>query len=142
MSSPATKWRDSRWLLAFEVATIAAIFYADAQHRLPLSKTPFLFILGWISIRLRGQPWTDVGLKRSSNWARLLFIGLIVGVGMEALELFVSCLLFRAGRRNTPRKSPEIREPGSPTARQLWARAALTAAVNAGRTSNASPTIP
>ena len=68
MSSPATKGWENRGLLVAEVAIIAAIFYADAQHHLPFSKTPFLFILGWISLRLRQQGWEDVGLRRSGNW--------------------------------------------------------------------------
>ena len=77
-------------MLALEAAIIAGIFYADARHHLLFSKTPFLLILGWVSLRLRGQGWADVGLKRSSNRARPLLVGLIVGIGMEALELFVT----------------------------------------------------
>lgn len=90
MNSPATKWQENRWLPAFEAAIIAAIFYADARHHLPFSKVPFLFILGWISLRLRGQGWKDVGLEGTSAWARLVLLGLTVGIGMEALELFVT----------------------------------------------------
>jgi membrane protease YdiL (CAAX protease family) len=51
---------------------------------------PYLFVLGWISLRLRGQRWKDVGFTIVPNWPMLLFVGLLVGLGMEALELFVT----------------------------------------------------
>src|SRR5712691_410521 len=90
MISPAANNRGSRWLFIVEVAIVAAIFCLDWRHLLPLSKTPFLFVLGWISLRLRGQGWKDVGFRIAPNWLILLVIGLLVGVGMEALELFAT----------------------------------------------------
>src|SRR5205807_2455939 len=60
------------------------------RRLLPISKTPYLFLLGWISLRWRGVRWKDVGLSLKSDWplTRILFVGLVVGIGMEALELF------------------------------------------------------
>ena len=54
------------------------------------SKTPFLFLLGWISLRWRGLGWRDVGLARPANWRRTIFIGILCGLGIELLELFVT----------------------------------------------------
>jgi uncharacterized protein len=82
--------RGNRWLLIIEVAVVAGIFYLDWRHLLPVSKVPYLFVLGWISLRLRGQRWKDVGFTIAPNWPMLLFVGLLVGLGMEALELFVT----------------------------------------------------
>ena len=90
MISPAANNRGSRWLFVVEVAVVAGIFYLDWRRVLPFSKTPFLFVLGWISLRLRGQRWKDVGFRIAPNWLMLLVIGLLVGIGMEALELFVT----------------------------------------------------
>jgi uncharacterized protein len=90
MISPAANNRGSRWLFIVEVAVVAAIFCLDWRHLLPLSKTPFLFALGWISLRLRGQGWKDVGLRPARPLGKFLFIGIAVGVGMEALELFAT----------------------------------------------------
>jgi membrane protease YdiL (CAAX protease family) len=81
---------EKRWLLVVEVAVVAGIFYLAWRHLLPVSKVPYLFVLGWISLRLRGQRWKDVGFTIAPNWPMLLFIGLLVGLGMEALELFVT----------------------------------------------------
>src|ERR1700730_3273184 len=82
--------RATQWLLAVEVIVVAGIFYLDWQHLLPVSKVPYLFVLGWISLRLRGQRWKDVGFTIAPNWPMLLFVGLLVGLGMEALELFAT----------------------------------------------------
>ena len=78
----------TKWLFVVEIAVVAGIFYLAWRHQIPFSKTPFLFLLGWISLRLRRQRWKDVGFTIAPNWAMLLLIGLLVGVGIEALELF------------------------------------------------------
>jgi uncharacterized protein len=82
--------REKRWLLVIEVAVVAGIFYLAWRHLLPVSKVPYLFVLGWISLCLRGQRWKDVGFTIVPNWPMLLFVGLLVGLGIEALELFVT----------------------------------------------------
>jgi len=84
------KNRGKRWLFIVEVAVVALIFYLAWRHLLPVSKVPYLFVLGWLSLRLRGQRWKDVGFTIATNWPMLLFVGLLVGLGMEALELFVT----------------------------------------------------
>jgi hypothetical protein len=56
-----TSWRDRQWLALAEFALVGLIFYADHRGWIPVSKTPELFLLGWISLRLR---WRDVGLTR------------------------------------------------------------------------------
>lgn len=82
----------AKLLFLIEVLVIATIFHLDYIGLLPVSKTPYLFLLGWISIRLRGFRWKDVGLncEPALPLTRILFIGLAVGVGMEALELFAT----------------------------------------------------
>lgn len=73
-----------------EFAIVALIFVADWKHMVPLSKTPFLLLLGWISIRLRGLRWRDLGLKRYRTWSRTLLLGCACGVAIELFELFIS----------------------------------------------------
>ena len=82
----------SKLLLTIEVVVVAAIFYLDSRGILPVSKTPYLFLLGWISIRLRGLRWKDVGLNCQAPFSvsKILIIGVLVGFGMEALELFAT----------------------------------------------------
>src|SRR6266851_9788957 len=87
-----TNVRPTKWLFALELVVIAAIFYLDYRRLLPVSKTPYLFVLGWISLRWRGVRWKDVGLSLKSDWplTRILFVGVVVGIAMEALELFAT----------------------------------------------------
>jgi hypothetical protein len=43
----------SKILFPIELLVVATIFYLDWIGLLPVSKTPYLFILGWISLRIR-----------------------------------------------------------------------------------------
>src|SRR5579884_2661887 len=81
-------WRHGKWLAVFELVVIALIFIADARHLIPFSKTPFLLILGWISLRLRGIGWRGVGLKLYRSWRITFALGIVAGLFMEAFELF------------------------------------------------------
>jgi CAAX protease family protein len=90
----------SKLLFVIELLVIATIFHLDYLGILPASKTPYLFLLGWISLRVRGLRWKDVGLRFGSEvraalafkWSltKILFTGIAVGIGMEALELFAT----------------------------------------------------
>jgi uncharacterized protein len=77
-------------LLPVEIALVAAIFWADEAGYVPLSKTPFLFLVAWGSLRLRGLRWRDVGLALPARWRRLALIGVGWGIGMWLLEFFVT----------------------------------------------------
>jgi CAAX protease family protein len=90
LTPPRQGRRDSMWLVALEFAIVVALFVADLKHHIFFSKTPWLFLLGWISLRWRGLGWRDVGLARPANWRRTIVIGVLCGIGIELLELFVT----------------------------------------------------
>jgi uncharacterized protein len=73
-----------------ELLIVAALFYGDFKHLIPFSKTPFLLLLAWLSLRLRNLRWKDVGLKRSGRLFKTILIGVSAGIGIELLELFVT----------------------------------------------------
>ena len=81
-------WRDSKWPLLVELALVAAIFLADRY--LPVSKTPYLLAVGWVSLWLRRVGWRGVGFSRYRSWPLTLALGAAVGILMEAFELFLS----------------------------------------------------
>jgi membrane protease YdiL (CAAX protease family) len=83
-------WRQSKWLAILELLLVTLIFVADAFHFIPLSKTPFLLVLAWISLRVRKIRWRDIGLKRYRSWRATLLAGVGVGILMEAFQLFIS----------------------------------------------------
>jgi membrane protease YdiL (CAAX protease family) len=68
-------------LLLVELAIVGAIFYADQHHHI---------YLRWVSMALRGVRWRDLGLALAPQWQRLVLLGMLLGIGMEALELFVT----------------------------------------------------
>lgn len=73
-----------------EFAIVAGVFYADVHHHIYVSKTPYLFLLGWVSLRLRGMRWKDVGFARPCSWGNAILLSAAAGVLMEVLELFVT----------------------------------------------------
>ena len=77
-----------RLLAIVELVALIGIFLADRY--LPISKTLYFFTLGWISLRLRGLRWRDVGLARPRSWLVAIAVGLLAGLAMEGLELFVT----------------------------------------------------
>jgi len=83
-------WRQSNWLAFAEFALVALVFVADNKHLIPVSKTPFLLLLGWISIRIRGLRWRNLGFTLNRGWLLTLALGVGAGLLMEAFELFVS----------------------------------------------------
>lgn len=89
MNSPPS-WRHSKWLIPVELALVSLVFVADAHHLIPVSKTPFLLLLAWGSLRLRGLRWRDMGLSRYRDWRTTLLLGIGSGVLMELIELFVT----------------------------------------------------
>lgn len=88
--SAARRGRRRPWLAAAELTLVVGLLVADRHGLVPLSNTPFLLALGWISLRLRGLRWRDVGLARPRSWLGALAAGCAAGIGMELLALFVT----------------------------------------------------
>jgi len=82
--------RQSKWMALGEFAIVALIFLADRRHLIYFSKTPYLFLLGWISLRLRGAKWRNVGFARYRNWTITLAMGMVAGVLMETFQLLAT----------------------------------------------------
>lgn len=91
---PSPPWASSRVLPIVEVLAVAAIFWADANGWVPVSKTPFLLLLAWASLRLRGLRWREVGLHWPDNGWQLLAVGVAAGVVFWLFEYFVENPLF------------------------------------------------
>jgi len=77
-------------LVLCEFAIVALIFWADIHHHIFLSKTIYLLPLAWLSLRIRGLRWRDVGLVRYESWRKTLLLGGLWGAVIEVFELFVS----------------------------------------------------
>ena len=85
-----TGWRNSKWLALVELGIVVLMFVADSHHLVPFSKTPFLLVLAWISLRLRRLRWRDIGFFRNRSWGATLGIGIGAGLGLELFQLHVT----------------------------------------------------
>jgi membrane protease YdiL (CAAX protease family) len=83
-------WRQSKWLAIAELVVVALIFVADARHLIPFSKTPFLLVFAWISLRVRNLRWRSVGLSLFRDWKTTVVVGIGAGLVLEGFQLFVS----------------------------------------------------
>lgn len=84
------KWHDNKLVIAAEFAVVLLIFIADWKGFVPYSKTPFLFLFGWLSLRLRGFRWRDVGLKRFRTWKATIGYGILGSLFTEPFEWVVT----------------------------------------------------
>jgi len=83
------RWRESRWLAAIEIGLLVALLVADIHRLVPLSKTPFYFVLAWVSLGVRGVGWSGVGFTLPPAWRRAVDLGVAAGIGLEMLSAFV-----------------------------------------------------
>jgi membrane protease YdiL (CAAX protease family) len=83
-------WRAGKWIIGVELLIVGFIFLADFLGWIRPTKTIYLLALGWLSLRVRGLRWRDVGLGLNEGWLRGLGLGLSAGVGLEAIELFLT----------------------------------------------------
>jgi uncharacterized protein len=74
------------WLIEFVL--FASVLVADRYGLVPLSNTPFLLILAWVSLRLRGLRWRSVGFSWPPRIAHAIAVGVAVGIAMELLAIY------------------------------------------------------
>ncbi|HEX8232253.1 MAG TPA: CPBP family intramembrane glutamic endopeptidase [Caulobacteraceae bacterium] len=84
------------WLFPFELALFAAVFWGDKAGLVPVSKTPFLFLIAWASLLIRRQTWRSVGLTFGRRWLSLVGVGIVAGLIFWGFEYYVENPLFRA----------------------------------------------
>ena len=48
-----------------------------------------LFVLAWVSLRLRHMRWRDVGLRRPDRWLPTIGLALLIGMGYQVVDIFI-----------------------------------------------------
>ena len=81
--------RDSKRLIIAELIIALLIMVVYLADFIPLSATPFLLLLGWLSLWLRGIGWRAVGLRRPARWRDALLLGIAVGVVYQFFSLYM-----------------------------------------------------
>jgi len=83
-------WRQSKWLMIGELVIGVLICIAHVRHFNVLGKTPWLLLLGSVSLWVRKIGWRGVGLTRYRSWKLTLLLGVAAGFALETFQLFVS----------------------------------------------------
>ncbi|HSD69528.1 MAG TPA: type II CAAX endopeptidase family protein [Woeseiaceae bacterium] len=73
-----------------EIAVFFAVVFADSIGLVPLTQTIVLLPLIWLSLRLGKEPWASIGLSRPPFLLRTVVLGVILGLAMELLAVYVT----------------------------------------------------
>ena len=90
VTSVARSPRRDRLLLLGEFCALVVLTIADARGLVPLSRTPFLLLLGWVSLRLRRLRWRDIGFSRPPRMRRAIAFGIVAGLVIELFAINVT----------------------------------------------------
>jgi uncharacterized protein len=70
------------------LVAVALVLGANVFDVVPVTETPWLVLLGWLSLRLRGLGWRSVGLRRPTNWLVTIAVALAAGVALQLISEF------------------------------------------------------
>ena len=82
--------RERTWAAAELLVAAALIVGANIFDVVPISETPWLVALGWLSLRRRRLSWRTVGLRRPGRWITTIGVALVVAVAYQLLSEFVT----------------------------------------------------
>ncbi len=82
IESPPT---GARYVSLLELLAGAAIVLGHNVYHILPNEVPILFLLGWISVRVRNRRWSAIGFKRPASWRRLVALALAAATVRIAL---------------------------------------------------------
>jgi uncharacterized protein len=82
---------NKRVFIVLELTAVVALMAADQFDliRAPLSLTIPLILIGWLSLRLRGLRWSDMGLRPPGNWKKTIAVATIIASVHQLFSTFV-----------------------------------------------------
>jgi uncharacterized protein len=69
---------------------VALVLGANVFDIVPITETPWLIALGWISLRLRARGWRSVGLRAPGSWSRTIAAALFAAIALQLLSEYVT----------------------------------------------------
>jgi membrane protease YdiL (CAAX protease family) len=81
--------RNRSWAVAELLVAGALVIGANVFDVVPISETPWLVALGWLSLRLRGRSWRTLGFRRPDRWLTTVGAALAAAVALQLLSEFV-----------------------------------------------------
>lgn len=77
------------WAIGELLIAAALVVGANVVDVVPVSETPWLVAIGWLSLRRRGRGWRALGLRRPKSWPATLSLALGAAAGLQLLSEFV-----------------------------------------------------
>jgi hypothetical protein len=81
--------RERSWATAELLVAGSLVVGANVVDVVPVSETPWLVALGWLSLRRRGLGWRDLGLRRPDSWIITFTVALGAAAALQLLSEFV-----------------------------------------------------
>lgn len=79
------------FILLLEVAIFTLLVVLDAMGYLPISQTVFLLPFIWITLRLKKETFSSIGLTlKNVNVGKSIGIGIFLGIGLELLATYAT----------------------------------------------------
>ena len=75
-----------RWTSFAEVLAGALIVVGHNVYHIVPNEVPILFVVGWISLRVRDGGWKAVGLRKPASWAKTLLWALLAAALIVVLS--------------------------------------------------------
>jgi membrane protease YdiL (CAAX protease family) len=119
-------WRRSKWLSALEVALATFVVIGHNVFHIVPNEVVVLFIVGWISLRVRGGGWKSIGLTRPRSWTRTIIAALATAVFLQLLSEFVTEPLITHFTHRPPDLSEFKNLPGNSKVALLYLAAIWT----------------
>lgn len=82
--------RQRLWAAGELLLAGAIIVGANIYEVVPVSETPWLVLLGWLSLRRRGLTWRTLGLRRPGSWITTIAVALAAGIALQAVSEFAT----------------------------------------------------
>lgn len=92
----AARWRDGAGFGVLELVLFAALFVAGRFIDLPVSNTPWLFLLASLMLLARGKFWGEVGFRWPKQGLVAIALAALAGVALSVNELLVLEPIVRA----------------------------------------------
>jgi uncharacterized protein len=102
MERQSTPTGRSRAISALELLAGSAIVIGHNVFRVVPNEVVILFVVGWISLRIRDRGWQSVGLVRPPNWLRIVLIGIGLGILNQVLSEYATVPLVQHFMGQTP----------------------------------------
>lgn len=82
--------RERAWAVAELLVAGALVVGANVFDVVPVTETPWLVVLGWLSLRRRGLTWRTLGFRRPVSWITTIGVALVAAVALQLLSEFIT----------------------------------------------------